>query len=385
MAKKLTQEEYLARCTDSHGTKYGLQHIVYTTTTAKVKVECYEHGIFEVHAGTFMRGTGCAKCAYEQNGLKRRTTQEGFIEQSKKIHNGAYDYRYVEYVRGDLKVKILCNSCCALFEMTPEAHIAGQGCRSCGYARNGANKWISFDKFVSDSKEYHGTKFNYEHIRDIWCGIKTQFSLFCPVHQTHFKTIAETHSSGADCPACAKIVGGIKNRGNTTKFIEDGIKKFSNKFDYTKVDYVKNNLKVEIRCVEHDRWFKVAPNAHLHPDSIGGCPECTKAGYSTAKAGYLYVLNADDITKVGITNRNPTARCKSVSRESFKKFEVLKAYFLEDGEIPRSVETLILRELKQQYKQPTEKFDGYKECFYNVNQAALLNRIESLIKEQYSS
>jgi hypothetical protein len=330
-----------------------------------------------------MRGTGCARCAWEQNGLNHRITQEEFLEQSKNIHGEAYNYARTTYVRSDIKVDIYCNACSKFFCITPEAHLSGQGCKDCGYKKNGKRSQISFEAFVEESTAVHAGKFSYDHVKNDWRGIKnTTLELFCDVHQEKFNTTASGHIKGAGCPKCSKIRGGIKNRSSTEKFIEEACNKFGKSFDYSRVDYIKSNLKVDIRCLEHNRWFKVTPNFHIHPDGNGGCPDCAQAGYKAGKSGFLYVLNVDELTKIGITNRAPQIRCKSVSRESCKNFEVIKSYYFEDGTIPRDMETLLLREMKQQYRQPYEKFDGYKETFYNVNLAALLNRIEQLISQQ---
>jgi hypothetical protein len=339
--------------------------------------------MFSTNAGTFMRGTGCAKCAWFQNGIKHRMTQDEFVRASTDIHGDNYSYFCVEYKLSDEKVNILCNGCGEIFSMTPEAHLAGQGCRGCGYKRNGKGSQRGFEDFVADSRSHHGDKFSYEHVKPIWAGSKkTKFKLFCKEHKEWFSTTAQTHSKGAGCPKCSKIAGGLKNRGNTDSFVKEALAKFGSSFDYSMVEYIKNNVKVKIRCLEHDRWFNVTPNAHLHPDSTGGCPACARAGYSAAKPGYLYILHDDELTKVGITNRKPEVRCKSVTRESCKNFKVLKEYYFTDGEVPRALETALLRELRLSYKQPLERFDGYKETFIHVNLASLLNRIEELISQQ---
>jgi hypothetical protein len=384
MPNKLTQEEYITRCVEAHGSLYGLQHIVYKNSSSKVAVECKKHGIFSVNASTFMRGTGCAKCAWEQNGLNHRLTQDEFLATSVKMHGDSYNYKNTVYTRSDLKIEIWCNSCENFFSITPEAHLAGQGCKACGYKKNGENSQISFDTFVEQSNKSHNGRFSYEHVRLTWKGIKTtKFNLYCDVHEETFSTTASRHIKGAGCPRCSKILGGIKNRSNTEQFISEAVGKFGDVFDYSRVEYTKSNIKVEIRCVAHDRWFSVTPNVHLHPDNRhGGCPECVQAGYKTAKPGYLYVLHVDELTKIGITNRSPEARCKSVARESSKNFEVLTSYYFTDGAVPRDIETILLRELKELYNQPYERFDGYRETFYNVNLPQLLNRIEQLISQQ---
>jgi hypothetical protein len=327
--------------------------------------------------------------------------------------------------------------------------MAGQGCRDCGYEKNGLNKRSKFEEFVKASREHHGQKFNYDGVD--WRGNKQSIELFCPVHQEYFTTTPALHAKGADCPKCAKQRGGLKNRSNTEKFVKDGTEKFGTRFDYSEVDYIKSNLKVKIRCVTHNKWLSVTPNMHLagfggcadcakeatserckksterfvldatkeHGSRYGydrsiyngaynkveihcrehgyfwqsagahiagrGCSKCGNNGYKVNKSGYLYVLYDGELTKVGITNRNPEIRCKFIAKKSERPFEVLKFYHFDDGGVPLSLETKLLSELWQTYKSPTEKFSGYTECFYHVDQAALLNRIESLIKEQHSS
>lgn len=57
-----------------------------------------------------------------------------------------------------------------------------------------------------------------------------------------------------------------------SEFLEEAIKKFGNKFDYSKVEYKNSQTKVCIICPEHGEfWAK--PSVFL--SSINGCPECS--------------------------------------------------------------------------------------------------------------
>ena len=56
---------------------------------------------------------------------------EDWIKKAIKIHTNKYDYSLVEYIRWDIKVKIICKLH-GIFLQTPNAHINKQGCPICG-------------------------------------------------------------------------------------------------------------------------------------------------------------------------------------------------------------------------------------------------------------
>ncbi len=58
----------------------------------------------------------------------------------------------------------------------------------------------------------------------------------------------------------------------TQEFIEKAKKVHGNKYNYSKVEYIKSGLKVCIICPEHGEFWQIA-NAHLQGQ---GCPECAK-------------------------------------------------------------------------------------------------------------
>ena len=62
--------------------------------------------------------------------MRRKTTEE-FIEQSKKIYNDRYDYSSTDYVKNNIKVKILCKTHYLYFEQTPANHLNFEGCPEC--------------------------------------------------------------------------------------------------------------------------------------------------------------------------------------------------------------------------------------------------------------
>lgn len=62
---------------------------------------------------------------------KRKTTEE-FIQDAIKIHKDKYSYENVVYRNCTSKVEIYCNTCKKYFMQTPNEHLDGCGCPTCG-------------------------------------------------------------------------------------------------------------------------------------------------------------------------------------------------------------------------------------------------------------
>lgn len=68
----------------------------------------------------------------------------------------------------------------------------------------------------------------------------------------------------------------IENKkSNKDIFIKKAKEKHGDKYDYSKVEYVNNKSKVCIICPEHGEFF-VTPNNHLSKFDLGGCPKCKR-------------------------------------------------------------------------------------------------------------
>jgi hypothetical protein len=132
------------------------------------------------------------------------------------------------------------------------------------------------------------------------------------------------------------------------------------KYDYSLTEYVGAHNKVKIMCKEHGNIFTQSPRKHL---SGRGCPICAKYGFNSCEDAYVYLLKSEDMLKIGITNKSPETRASTISKTSPQKFEVIFQQHT-SGEIAREVEIQVLRWLKRELRQPTEKFEGYSEVFY---------------------
>jgi hypothetical protein len=59
--RRLDQSVMLERYREAHGDRYGYDYFEYKTAHTKIKVECFDHGIFEITARDHVK-SGCPKC-----------------------------------------------------------------------------------------------------------------------------------------------------------------------------------------------------------------------------------------------------------------------------------------------------------------------------------
>ena len=117
--------------------------------------------------------------------------------------------------------------------------------------------------FVKKANEIHKDKYDYSKVDYI--NKKTKVCIICPEHGEFWQTPEKHIDRAQGCPKCS-------GRGKTTEdIIEDFRKIHGDKYDYSKVDYKKWNIKVCIICPEHGEFY-MRPNHHLKGI---GCPKCS--------------------------------------------------------------------------------------------------------------
>lgn len=181
-AKNLTQEEFLSRCFDAHGTRYDYSKMVYTGIFNDILVICQEHGEFTQVASNHIRKKGCPDCGKKSG---KKLTTEKFIAKSKEQHNERYIYNNTIYVDAHTKVVITCREH-GDFEQLPYSHYkGGQGCPVCGVKYGKKEKeWL--DSLNLNLKRQHKISINgrnffvdgydpstntvYEFYGDFWHG-----------------------------------------------------------------------------------------------------------------------------------------------------------------------------------------------------------------------
>jgi len=256
-----TTKTFIENSKKIHGDKYGYSKSEYISSKIKVIITCPKHGDFQQSPNTHFKGTGCKKCGDERRQKSLSHTNQEFIEKSIKIHDTKYDYSKVDYINTKTKVIIICPEH-GEFTQSPDKHLIGQGCQRCSN-----HSVFDTPSFIEDSIKIHGDKYDYSKVNYIKSNLKVK--IICSVHGV-FEQRPGNHLNGQGCGVCGIINTGLNQRGNTEQFIIESKKIHGDHYDYSKVDYVKNNLKVKIICPTHGE-FEQIPNGHLEGQ---GCTEC---------------------------------------------------------------------------------------------------------------
>lgn len=201
----------------------------------------------------------------------KKLTQEEFIKRSIEIHGEKYDYSKIRYINSRTPVCIICPEH-GEFWQTPHSHLLGHGCKLCAVkkvAENGSKtKTYTTEKFIKLAKKVHGNKYDYSKVNYI--NSKTKICIICPVHG-EFWQLPNKHLSGYGCRFCGYDKVAKERTTSKEDFIEKSIKKWGNKYDYSKVKYINNATKVCITCKKHGDFWQTPAN-HLY---FEGCPYCS--------------------------------------------------------------------------------------------------------------
>ena len=188
--------------------------------------------------------------------------QKKFIEKSKKVHNGKYDYSYVNYINAHTKITIICPTH-GEFEQIPWNHQQGNGCPNCSEISRRKNKTLTTEEFIKKARKVHGDKYDYSKV--IYKKAIEKVCIICPIHGEFYQR-PNNHQNGDCCPFCYN--------DNKKLGIDEFIKKSNiihkNRYDYSKVVYKDNRTKVKIICPEHGEFWQT-PSSHLQGH---GCPKC---------------------------------------------------------------------------------------------------------------
>lgn len=122
----------------------------------------------------------------------------------------------------------------------------------------------TLEEFVERSNKVHDNKYDYSKVKFI--NNREHVVIICKIHGD-FEQPPRSHYSGRGCVKCFHDKLTMSN----DKFIEKSKKIHGNKYDYSKVVYVKSYKNVIIICKTHGD-FKQQPSNHLYGS---GCPNCS--------------------------------------------------------------------------------------------------------------
>lgn len=187
-----------------------------------------------------------------------------FIEKAKKIHGDKYDYSKTEYINTMTKVCIIC-PIHGEFWQTPNHHLSGNNCPKCSH-----QSYLHTTKsFIAAAKKVHGDKYDYSKVK--YVNSHAKVCIICPIHG-EFWQLPTNHLSGKGCKSCKNEKLSTDNSSNSEEFIKKAKKIHGDKYDYSKVKYINNRIKVCIICPKHGEFWQ-SPQQHLRGNGCRTCKE----------------------------------------------------------------------------------------------------------------
>ena len=132
---------------------------------------------------------------------------------------------------------------------------------------------ITTEDFIAKARTIHGDKYDYS--KTVYTKSTEKVYIICPEHG-EFWQVPSSHLSGSGCPYCGKEKVkdvAISKMPTTQEFIEKLKIIYGDKYDFSKVSYKGNKIKVCIVCSKHGEFFKT-PSELLRGQ---GCPRCNKS------------------------------------------------------------------------------------------------------------
>ena len=295
---------FIKKSKEKFGDKFDYSKTKYVNSQTPVTLICKEHGEFNVNMYAHLNSKDglCPLCgnAVEKKygrGGKRRLSTSYIVNKCKKFYGEKYDYSKIEYKGGNAKkevVEIVCPTHGSFFKCVDNINKRDCGCPRCAKEKKRSNDIISIaNKFIERSKNKFGDRFDYSEVKYI--DSQTPVTLMCKKHGIKFSTTPSNHfiTRFGGCKECYKeYIESTKSKKIRIKlteeerkerrreceekhFIEKGIIKFGDRFDYSEVKYIDCETPVNIIDKEsNNEMFSIKPSSflqsvHGRPDKIG--------------------------------------------------------------------------------------------------------------------
>ena len=302
-----------------HGTKYAYVKSTYRNAILPMSIRCPSHGNFLQRPDSHLQGAGCKQCASVLIGMKNRISASAFLARARKKFGKAFDYSETHYEAMRRPVTIKCKKH-GPFRILPVDFLGNiRGCSRC--SGTGFRKTTDF--FVSQLKEKFGSKYDLRKVR--YVNQYTAVELKCGTHG-RFMRSPETLMQARGCQRCAmeasegkrlkhlRRVVAAQLDARRESFLAAAKRKYGNRFDYSKAQFIRQKLPIAISCKRHGEFLQT-PAGHL----VGGCRKCAnedlKGRYTDTyfkhfpsekkRSAILYYIQirsrAEDFFKIGVT------------------------------------------------------------------------------------
>jgi hypothetical protein len=354
---KSNTQEFLKKAEAVHGDKYDYSQVIYEVKGKNVVIGCPDHGAFVQTPHNHLHGYGCPECGRIRTVNARKGTTELFITKARVVHGNRYDYSKVDYQNALNRIIIICREHGG-YTQQPYVHLNGHGCADCAIIQRADKRRTTPQEFIEKAKAVHSNKYDYSQTR--YQVDYKKVLIICYEHGPFYQT-AGFHLSGGGCPKCAILHLGDAHRMTSQEFVEKAKAVHGGKYNYDKIKYENNRIKVKILCSKHGDFLQ-KPNTHLMGH---GCPECAVSGFKINQPAIFYYLRVDRGTdsplyKIGITNRSVQERFLATEIENITILEAIKMA----GQDAYEFEQELLREFAEFiYDGPNVLHSGNTEIF----------------------
>lgn len=272
--KKLSNQEFIARCFELYGDSYDYSLTVYKSSKEPVAITCKIHGEFSKPPNTILaKKSGCPSCGNAKKGqhnkLSKELVEAGLAEKYPKYAPfsliGVYNSNTDEVMfkcrqHGEQKSRI--SYLRGLMQETP--------CPVCNVEISASKRRSTQEDFITLCKEKHNNKYDYS--KTIYLTSQDKISVICPEHGM-FQVEAMSHKLGTGCSKC--YVDELKSRILPySEWLARAVSKHGNLYGYDESSYKGTSEKLRIICKDHGEFWQLG-NDHTNGS---GCPTCTYVG-----------------------------------------------------------------------------------------------------------
>lgn len=287
--KKTNKEKadiFIKKSKEKFGDRFDYSKVKYIDSKTPVTLICKERGEFTIDMYRHLHSKyGYCDGRKEYNRIdKGKLSTEYIIKKCQYFYGDKYDYSKIEYKGGSSKkehVEIICPEHGSFFKCIDNINKRDCGCPRCAIKnRKRIDITLLRDKFIEKSKKKFGNRFDYSEIK--YVNAQTPVILICKEHGIRFSTTPSNHliSRFGGCSECynryvestkkldkpkkPKLTEEEKKEIRKKRFIESAIKKFGDRYDYSKVEYIDSKTPVNIIDKEADNEiFSIEPRYFL--------------------------------------------------------------------------------------------------------------------------
>jgi len=275
--RKKSQDDVITSFRKIHRDDYDYSQVRYGGADKKVRIYCKECGSgFDMRPRAHARGQGCPDCGLRKmrNGKKamKEDAAKKIVSRFQEVHGDRYDYSGFIYDGADKKGLVKCR-CGNEFLILAGNHLKGKGCRVCSSRMRAEGVIASMSlQIVEDFRSVHGDKYDYSQVS--YSGTDIRVKIGCRECKEVFFQTPASHKKGNGCRRCADRLEGVRRIRAVDEVIKDFEGVHGNRYDYSEMEYVRSDRKVEIICNDCREHFWQTPDHHR---TGNGCPRCRES------------------------------------------------------------------------------------------------------------